>query len=173
MTEEIETSEDEVIDENDDSSNVEETLEEETVDTSTDDTTESTDEVAELKAKVAELEDKNTKLYARVKAKPVAKTNTNNSSDFFEERIELIASGENKEVVSQAAVIAKAKGLTLAEAMKDPLITAYHEKIKAKEKSDRAALGASGKSIASTETQFKSGMTTEEHKAAWKKATGN
>jgi len=121
--------------------------------------------------KIARLTRQNKQLRKKLE-KPPSKEEPkkSNPSDFFEERIELIAAGEDKNIVSEAAIIAKAKGISLTKAMADPLITSYKKEVAAQKKSDEAALGASGKSVSKDEPTFKPGMTRDEHKKAWQEA---
>lgn len=117
-------------------------------------------------AKIARLSRQNKQLKKKLE-KPAEPPKEINQSDYLEERLEMIASGENKDVIKEALDIAKVKGITLEEAMKSPLITSYKKTLEAKAKSEAASLGASGKSATTkTEEVFKSGLTREEHKKA-------
>ena len=123
--------------------------------------------------KIAELESTNKQLHSRLKKKqPKPKpTKESNQSDYFEEGIELIASGINKNVVKEAKVQAKDKNISLDEAMKLPIITSYSTQLETQKKSDDASLPASGKSApAKDESKFPSGQSREDHKKAWKAA---
>ena len=142
-------------------------------DASTDDDSdvgEGDDETPEQK--IERLENTNKQLHARLKkpAKPQP-TKESNQSDYFEEGIELIASGVDKELVKEIKVQAKDKGISLDEARKLPIITSYETQLETQKKSDDASLPASGKSApAKDESEFKSGMTRDDHKKAWEKA---
>jgi hypothetical protein len=80
----------------------------------------------------------------------------------------LIAKGVSETVINEASVIAKAKNISLGDAMKDPLIEAYSQKIKADEKKEKAQLGASKGSgkYGGVDLINAVGMTEEEHRKA-------
>ena len=80
----------------------------------------------------------------------------------------LIAKGVPDEIINQASLVAKAKGVSLSEAMKDPLIEAYSEKIIAEEKKGKAQLGpaTSGPTYKGVPLEQAVGMSEEEHRKA-------
>jgi hypothetical protein len=167
--EELTTSQEEVA-ENIDSTNDEE------VETTT---VESDDPYAEKTLEdYKALEKKNKELYERAKkaealakvakSKPINKTNETPTGLTREEAI-LIAKGVNEDIINQAAIVAKAKGVSLMDAMADPLIEAYSAKIKADEKREKAQLGASRSSGSrgdNGDLTQRVGMTEEEHRKA-------
>ena len=138
----------------------------------------SKDEDAEsLKAKLAEaekraneLEEKNKQLYARVK-KPVQKE-VKESKDNLEGNIELIeffAKGNSREDYQKLQIIMKGTGLSMSEAMADPLYQSYQEKKDKEARDEKAQIGVSKSNSSSNDFGVKPGMTPEEHKEAWKK----
>lgn len=138
--------------------------------------------VAELQERLAKAEESNKQLYARLKkqdgapkeeqeqkAQPQAET-LNNVDNL--DLMEFFAQGNTKEDYNQLQVIMKGQGISLSEAQKHPLYTGYKAQTEAARKAEQAqVLGSSG-ATPKNESEFKSGMTPEEHKAAWKKAQG-
>lgn len=110
---------------------------------------------AEQKAK--ELEDK-------ANQKPLT-----NQEQISRDELILIAKGKDVEVIDKAKALAKGAGISLAEAMKDPVITAFEEKRAKEEKSKQAQLGASGKSATDNELEVRPDMPRDEHKALFDK----
>lgn len=125
------------------------------------------------------LKETNAKLYERAKKaeeaakaaketkkdSPNLKTNETSNGLTREEAI-LIARGVSEDVINEANDVARAKGITLSEAMKTPLISAFIEKKEAEEKRSKAQLGSSnysGKAGSKDITQAV-GMTEEEHR---------
>ena len=89
------------------------------------------------------------------------------------DELKLIARGLSDEEIEQAKVIAKGKGIVLAEAIKDPLFLSYQATLKEKERKEKAKLGATkGSGESQDETLIKPGMTREEHQEAFKKVMG-
>ncbi len=104
--------------------------------------------------------------------KPEATQDTNSNAQLTEE-LKLIAKGLSDEEIEQAKVVSRGKGISLTEALKDPLFTSYQKDLKEQEKKEKAKLGASrGSDNGGEEPIFKSGMTREEHKAAWLRTQG-
>ena len=98
----------------------------------------------------------------KVTPKP-ADTNINNSIDANE--LKLIAKGLSDDEIEQAKVISKGKEISLMEAIEDPLFVTFQTDLKAKERKQKAHLGAStGSGGRKADTGFTSGMTDEEHK---------
>jgi len=149
--------------ENNDSQNVEEVVEAEA----------ETDLTVEDYKK---LQQKNKELYERAKtaealakaAKSAPLKETNETPGLTREEAILIAKGVSEDVINEAAGIAKAKGITLSEAMKTPIIEAFISKIKADEKREKAQLSASGGTSKSHNIDLINavGMTEEEHRKA-------
>lgn len=141
--------------------------------------TEGTEEESEAptgEEKNWEAEAKKWKAIAERKAKreaqapKVAPQNLNNNQ--LSEELKLIAKGLSDEEIEQAKVIAKGRGTNLAEALKDPMFTAFQKELKEQARKESAKLGASrGSGKADVET-FRPGMTDEEHKALWRKNNG-
>jgi hypothetical protein len=125
------------------------------------------------------LEATNKKLYARLKKaeeeakKLVVKDKPLINQEQIREELVLIAKGENEEVIEKAKAFAKSLNISLKDALSDPAIVAFKEKIIEDNKKKSAQLGGSGRSIASSEPQVKSDMDRDDHKALWKKMTGN
>lgn len=102
--------------------------------------------------------------------KPEAQTINTPNADADE--LKLIARGTRDEVIEQAKVIAKGKGISLIEAAKDPLIQSFEQDLIAKEKKEAAKLGASRGSGQANEEIVKPGMSRDEHQEAFQKALG-
>jgi hypothetical protein len=125
------------------------------------------------------LEATNKKLYARLKKaeeeakRLVVKEPIINQEQSIREELVLIAKGEDEEVIEKAKAFAKSLNISLKEALSDPAIVAFKEKKLEDNKKKSAQLGGSGRSIASSEPQVKSDMGRDDHKALWKKMTGN
>jgi len=81
--------------------------------------------------------------------------------------------GESDEVVDTMEMVAKAKGVTLAEAKKDPIVLALKEKLDREAKSAEAGLGASGKGIQKSTPNYVENSSKEDHKKKWQAMTGN
>lgn len=153
---------------------------------SQDDTTEEVAKTAEESKDETEQEftDSEKKLFARAKkaeaeAKEAKKklaeaelNKTNQSSSANSDELRLIAKGFSDEAIEQASAIAKGKGISLNEAIKDPLFIAYQASVKEQEKKDKAKLGAARGSSQVEETKIKPDMSRDEHKEAWKAAMG-
>lgn len=89
------------------------------------------------------------------------------------DELKLIARGLSDEEIDQAKVVAKGKGVSLQEAIKDPLFVTYQENLKEKQRKENARLGASrGSGESEDETPVKPDMTREEHQKAFKKVLG-
>lgn len=127
------------------------------------------------------LEATNKKLYARLKSEEAkakeleqkinSKPLTNNEQISRDELV-LLAKGEDEEVIDKAKVLAKGSGISLKEALIDPVIIAFKEKKAEEEKSKKAQLGASGRSFSKSESEIKPDMPRDEHKAMVEKAMG-
>lgn len=93
------------------------------------------------------------------------KTNETSNSLTREEVI-LIAKGVPEDVINEANDVARAKGITLSEAMKTPLISAFIREKEAEEKRSKAQLGSSNYSgkTGSKDISQAVGMTEEEHR---------
>lgn len=147
------------------------------VDVATDSNETATEEDAEaIKASLAEALKAKAELTARAKRAEEelkalkAKPQQHNDPQISDE-LKLIARGLSDEAIEQAKVIAKGKGISLPDAIKDPLFTIYQEKVKDDERREKAKLGAS-KGSGNTEEKpkgFQSGATREEHMEAFKK----
>lgn len=126
------------------------------------------DDVEALKAKVAELEKKNTQLYARVKktqVQPKVEPKVTESLLTREEAI-LIARGYSDEELKLALIIqkgAEATGekISLSQATEHEAFKAVKAKKDAKARSEKAQLGASGS--ASNRQVDTAKMTPEQH----------
>jgi len=125
------------------------------------------------------LEAKNKELYQRakkaegeakeLKAKSLTKTNQEQSGTVTKNEIQkmlLQEKGISDVVLEEAETIARAKGVSINEALKTPAMVALVEKVNAEAKRAKSALGASGGS-GSGGDKFKQGMTEEEHRKAW------
>lgn len=123
---------------------------------------------AYARAKVAEA--KARELKARVKE--LEKAVQTNSPATVPEELKLIARGLSDEEIDQAKVISKGKGVTLSEALKDPLFVAFQEKRVEERKKEDAKLGASKGSSSSSTIVDTTKMSREEHMKYWKESLG-
>jgi hypothetical protein len=125
-------------------------------------------EKKDLEAKNKQLFERAKKAEADAKAKAIPLQTKEPSNVLSREEAILIAKGVDERIINEAGVIAKAKGINLSEAMKDPLIEAYSEKIKAEEKKEKSQLGASkpGPTFKGVPLEQAVGMTEEEHRKA-------
>lgn len=106
-----------------------------------------------------------------LKAKPQVENKINDPQ--LSDELKLIARGLSDEEIEQVKVIAKGKGITLNEAVKDTLFTIFQADLKEKERKEKARLGASkGSGESSEEPMVKSGMTKEEHQKVFQKLVG-
>lgn len=145
--------------------------------TNSNENSEQEDAVA-LKEKLEQAEKAKSQLTARakkaedelkaLKANPPLKQDPQLSDE-----LKLIARGLSDEEIEQAKVIAKGKGIVLAEAIKDPLFLSYQATLKEQEKREKAKLGASkGSGESQDTTLIKPEMSREEHMEAFKKVMG-
>lgn len=89
------------------------------------------------------------------------------------DELKLIARGLSDEEIDKAKVIAKGNGTSLSEALKDPMFTAYQEKLKEDRRREDAKLGGTrGSGESQDESLIKPDMTREEHMAAFKQVHG-
>lgn len=101
-----------------------------------------------------------------------AQPHINNDPQLSDE-LKLIARGLSDEEIDQAKVIAKGKGVVLAEAIKDPLFLSYQATLKEQARKEKAKLGASkGSGESRDDTLIKENMSREEHMEAFKKVMG-
>ena len=107
------------------------------------------------------------------KAKKQIKNNVETTDDFItrSEAI-LLAKGFEDEDIDVAKSIAKGYNISLAEAVKHKVFTAYKTEKDSEIKKQKASLGASQGSGSSKKSGIKPGMTEEEHKAFFNKAIG-
>lgn len=118
------------------------------------------------RAKKAEAENKVLKAKQEVKVEVPAQT-----AD--PDELRLIAKGLSDQEIDQAKVIAKGRGISLPEALKDPLLIAYRKELEEQRRKEKAKLGASkGSGQADDEILVKPGTTLEEHRLIWEKALG-
>lgn len=103
-----------------------------------------------------------------------AQTQSNiNSTPQLSDELKLIARGLSDEEIDKAKVIAKGLGVSLPEAIKDPLFTIFQSDLKEKERREKARLGASkGSGESADSALIKQGMSREEHEEAFKKVMG-
>lgn len=145
-------------------------VEETTEDTTTEETQEE-ENVVISKEKFKAMQRKAIAYDASKKA-PQKETITNNT--LSREEAILIAKGRSEEDLDLLHTIAKGKGISLLEAEKNPLFTAYEEKKAEEEKKEKARLGASkGSNSAKSSVGFSTpGLSPEDHKKLWKETMG-
>lgn len=145
--------------------------------TNSNENSEQEDAVA-LKEKLEQAEKAKSQLTARAKKAEeelkIFKANPPLKQDpQLSDELKLIARGLSDEEIEQAKVIAKGKGIVLAEAIKDPLFLSYQATLKEQEKREKAKLGASkGSGESEDTTLIKPEMSREEHMEAFKKVMG-
>lgn len=133
---------------------------EETVDTSSEDgkdetTQESVEDTKDWKAEALKFkaiaERKEKKLQTQSQQETVQSNKTNEPDGEFREELIMIAQGRSKEEVDTLKVIAKGKGISLAEAEKDPMFENVTGATKVVEAKQRAQLGASNSGVVQTQ----------------------
>ena len=108
----------------------------------------------------------------RLKSEQANSPITNQDPQLSDE-LKLIARGLSDEEIDKAKVIAKGLGVSLPDAIKDPLFTSYQATLKEQERKEKAKLGASkGSGESADTTLIKQDMTREEHEKAFKKVMG-
>ena len=96
-----------------------------------------------------------------------------NSDPQLSDELKLIARGLSDEEIEQAKVIAKGKGVVLAEAIKDPLFLSYQATLKEERRKEKAKLGASkGSGESQDESLIKQDMPRDEHQKVFNKVMG-
>lgn len=96
-----------------------------------------------------------------------------NNDPQLSDELKLIARGLSDEEIDKAKVVAKGLGISLPDAIKDPLFLSYQATLKEKERKEKAKLGASkGSGESEDSTLIKQDMTREEHEKAFKKVMG-
>jgi len=123
---------------------------------------------AELTARAKKAEEE----LRTLKAKPQSELKTNDPQ--LSDELKLIARGLSDEAIEQAKVIARGKGISLPEAVKDPMFQVAQRDLDEKEKREKAKLGASkGSGESEPEVKgFESGTSRDEHKKAFEKIVG-
>lgn len=116
--------------------------------------------------KLRAILDRQKKKQEEAKAAPAVPQTINNQ---LPEELKLIAKGLSDEDIEQAKVIAKGKGISLQDAIKDPLFEAHQKVEREKARREEARLGASKGSGQVEKETFRSGMTDAEHKELWRK----
>ena len=118
------------------------------------------------RAKTAEAELKKLK---EVKAEP----HINNDPQLSDE-LKLIARGLSDEEIEKAKVVAKGLGISLPDAIKDPLFLSYQATLKEEKRKEKAKLGASkGSGESQDSSLIKPDMSREEHQKVFEKVMGN
>lgn len=142
-------------------------------------TTEENEEVKEetvviSKSKLKAMQHKAIAYDALKKVNPEPKKDINNSnSPQLADELKLIAKGVSEEVIEKAKIVSKGLGISLQEAMKDPLVVTFEKEIKEVERKQKARLGvSSGSGVSEPKEVITSGMTREEHEKVWKEAMG-
>lgn len=96
-----------------------------------------------------------------------------NSDPQLSDELKLIARGLSDEEIDKAKVVAKGLGISLPDAIKDPLFLSYQATLKEKERKEKAKLGASkGSGESQDDTLIRKDMTRDEHQEAFKKVMG-
>lgn len=169
MDEEKVDVQEEVVEQEEDTTTEEETEEtEETTEETTEEVKEET--VTISKSKLKAMQHKAIAYDALKKSKPSnEKEIIKDNSSLDPDELKLIAKGISDEVIEKAKIVSKGSGISLLEAINDPLVVAYDKQLKEVERKEKASLGASkGSNTYRPEKKFRPGMTEEEHLKAWK-----
>lgn len=148
-------------------------------------------ETLEEETDVDALKEKNKQLFARAKKaegfvlkdgewvkkpeksdtskKPEAEKTSSNEEALTRDEAILIAGGVDEEDLIQLKAIQKGTGVSLSEAVKNPMYQAYQKEKKAETKRKKAQLGAGGGSSKTDDDINKQGLTEEEHRKLWSK----
>lgn len=135
-------------------------------------------QIAEDQRKRAEIAEAKLKKPKVESEKPVEikdKINSQSSDPVELAKLANVLTGMSDEAITQLTAVAKAKNLSLAEAKKDPLFTAWFDQVSESAKREEAKRGASRGSSdfnPDEEPMVKSGMTRDDHKALFDKLTG-
>ena len=142
----------------------------ETVEETTEETVDTTDYKAEALKWKAIAERKAKKLEEKPAQAPVRQE----TGTLSEDDILVITTLQDKELIERARKIARLEGITLAEAVNNPMFTyakqAYEEEQR-KEKASMEASRGSG-SRGQKKTLATAGLSKEEHKELWKRRVG-
>ena len=135
------------------------------------DTVEEVDELERLRKANAQINARAKKAEGELKA---LKANPPIKNDpQLSDELKLIARGLSDEEIEQAKVIAKGKGVVLAEAIKDPLFLSYQATLKEERRKEKAKLGASkGSGESQDESLIKQDMPRDEHQKVFNKVMG-
>lgn len=124
-----------------------------------------------VRAKKAETELKKRKAVDKETVKAKKDDSSNDSEDTLtRDEAMLIAGGVDAEDLEQLKAIRKGTGVSLSEAVKNPMYEAYKEKKVKEAKRKKAQLGAgSGLGGGESDDINKPGLTEEEHRKLWSK----
>ena len=101
---------------------------------------------------------------------PAPSKEKKNSSDINKDELYLVAKGYDDEAIAQLQIIARGSGVSMKEALENPLFKNYEAKQKEEDRRAKAKLGASnGSGFQSGKPAIKPNMTADEHKAIWAK----
>lgn len=156
---------------------------EETTNSNEDSVEETQEDTEALQEKLDQTEKAKSQILARAKKaedelKKLKESKTEshitNPDPYFEERIELLATGIPRKVLDEAQSIAKGKGITLTKAMEEPIVQTFQADLKEKERKEKAKLGASkGSGESQNESLVTEGMSREDHQKAFEKVMAN
>jgi hypothetical protein len=131
---------------------------------------------AEKDKRIAELEIKNKKLYARLQRDKGKSAGTKDKTKdkpeaLSREEVILFAQGLSEEEVEQASKVAALQGVKLTEAVKDDLFTGWKAKRDKQVELQKAQLGGSKGAKASVKKTFDSpGLSDDDHRALFKES---
>jgi hypothetical protein len=150
------------------------------VEEATDSNETSVEDTVALQEKLDKAEQAKSQLTARAKrAEEELKAlkgqpHISNQDPQLSDELKLIARGLSDEEIDKAKIVAKGLGISLPEAIKDPLFLSYQATLKEEQRKEKAKLGASkGSGESQDDTLIKPDMTREEHEKAFKKVMGN
>lgn len=125
----------------------------------------------EVKTLKAQKEHFKKKAQTQTKESETLKTNQTSNDLLLMQKEILSTKGFSDATIEQAQRLSEKLGISIIEAVKDPLISTFAEKDAIEEKKRKAQLGASSGS-SSNKAEIRPGMSEEEHRAAWAKAYG-
>lgn len=97
----------------------------------------------------------------------------NGSPDINRDELYLVAKGYDDDALEQLRIIARGSGISLKDALNNPLFKTYEANQKNEERKSKAKLGASsGSGFSQGGPAIKPNMTQDEHMAIWSKMSG-
>lgn len=117
------------------------------------------------------LREKEETLKKTLNPEEVKKEETPKTDSLSREEAILYAKGKNDDQIAHAKKVAALEGISVIEALDNPLYVAWEQKQVVDTTNQAAQLGASKSSAPHHEEGFVPGMAKEDHKELWRKAT--